>query len=473
MRRWFFTACGYIGSIYILLVVRAIFQSDNGKVMRINRINRYSLSVFTLLLAIYSHGIAAFSHDNDGRVSVIKCGQLLDVDQRVVSKNVMVLVEGAFIAAVAKNVDIPIGAKIIDLSDRVCLPGLMDMHVHLMSTDETGINFNKSSVGFVLTAVHNIQKLLNHGFTTIRVPGDRDYEWGLVELRNSVNTNLIAGPRMLVAGHSLGDESYVREKAKRRGASANKNEIMLAGALGARNAVRREVRHGSDWIKLSGDTGGFPGSVKRILTDEQIHAAAHEAHHLGARITAHIAGDETSRVAALSGLDSIEHGFFISETTAQLMKERGTYLVPTLGVAEVFWDLQKSNLMLSKRGGMSPLEISDWKLSITDARKNRDRSFKYAYKIGVKMAYGSDQTNPYMASREFYYLTRLGVTLWDAIAMATINSADLLGMKEKIGSIAVGKFADIVALPKNPLNDIEALEKVNFVMKSGVVIRHD
>lgn len=294
------------------------------------------------------------------------------------------------------------------------------------------------------------------------MPGDNDPEFGIVALRDAINQGVVTGPRMFVAPHLLqpiwGQFHITTEN--------DKNDLVSAGADAARDAVRSQVRHGADFIKVAADAGGImKDEITRVFTEEEIGAFADEARRLNKRITAHAHGEGAARSAVMSGYDSIEHGFYLSESTAKEMKKRGTYLVPTLGVYDIYFDERAD---FSRFGfDFSPNE------GMADRRKKRDEAFKFAYKIGVKMAFGTDEIWPDMAGREFSYLSRLGVSNWDAIAMATINGADLLGMKDQLGSISVEKFADIIALPENPLDNIEAMEKVSFVMKGGNIVRRE
>ena len=286
-------------------------------------------------------------------------------------------------------------------------------------------------------------------------------------MRNAVNRGVIPGPRLFVAGHKLGFQRYMKKDGKDVDAG---NHAVGAGVEGVREAVQNQVDHGVDWVKFIADAGNLKSEgVKRLFNDEDVQAFVEEAHRHNTPITAHAIGDEAAYVTAVAGVDTIEHGFYISEATAEEIKKRDIWLVPTLTVLDMFDDDKLY------------AEADDWLKAAIDAMRgvhlenieHRNVSFQYAYEIGVKMAYGTDMIWPKFSKREFFYLVRLGVSHWDAVKMATINSAQLLGVEDKIGSIAEGKYADIIALDGDPLTDIAAIESTVFVMKGGDVIRHD
>ena len=432
--------------------------------------NKSLLTTVATLLACFAFQGGIVQGAMAGQVTALKCGTLLDVEQKKSLNNITVTIDADRIIAVEKNGVVPADAKVIDLSDKICLPGLMDMHVHptIFDGQRRHVSATDSSAFLVINAIRSVQKLLQAGFTTLRIPGEQDHTYGMIDLRNAINNQVIEGPRLFVAPHRILSENHVVPTYP---------VAIPAGTDAARNEIRKQIRYGADFIKVNADLGGiFMREISRWHTVEEMKALVDEAHAWNKPITSHAHGDEAIRVAVMAGYDSIEHGFFMSESTAKEMKKRGTYLIPTLSVFDMLFDekmpVEEQYLESFMEEYFSRLHNSD-AFSITkEQRKIRDKSFKYAYKIGVKMAFGSDRGGIVRAHfREFAYLARLGVTPWDTIQMATINAAELLNKTDQLGSIEVGKFADIIALSESPLNDIEAFERgVDFVMKGGEIV---
>ena len=428
------------------------------------------VSLFLLALAAGCSGASDDSAREEtssvSNLTALECGRLLDVETETVLQNVTIVVEGDRIQSVEENSAAPSGAHRIDLSDKVCLPGLMDMHSHVMMSDFVPLG-EASSAMLALNAVTMISELLDRGFTTLRIPGDWDSEFGIVDVRNAVNSGQFRGPRMFVAGHKLGFHRYMKLSGIDADVGYHKVD---PGTEGVREAVRTQIEHDVDWVKFIADKGNLhTEGVVRIFDDEEVAAFVEESHKHDTPITAHAIGDEGSLIATLSGADTVEHGFYISKETAEEMKRRDVWLVPTLTVLDMFDD---ENFDVSKTS-MTQADFDSVKDIYLKNIPYRDEAFKYAYEIGVKMAYGTDMIWPAYAAREFTYLVKRGVTHWDAIQMATINSADLLGMKDDLGSVTPGKIADIVALEGDPLTDISAMEQVRFVMQGGRVVRED
>ena len=457
-------------------------------------------------VAFSTQGFAGSDHADTDKITALKCGKLLDVEQYKVLKDRTVLVQGERIIAINKGSTIPQDAEVIDLSDHYCLPGLMDMHYHPMAYPGQGKYFSyskkRSSAEYALIGASSVEEALHHGFTTLRIPGHPpDPEYALIDLRNAINEGLLKGPRLFVAPHGLFKEGAFDERIEtlsqqiqeaKEGTEKEDLEAGLSvwkhfqqakaaqlkpGQEGMREGVRRQIAHGADWIKIHLDTGGMLGSdiTENSFTHDELHALVDETHRLNKRVVVGAHGDVASLAATMAGADSVDHGLYISESTADLMKEKGTYLVPTLTIFNDFvWliDHEHSNLNTFERHGQLPYFKAQEK-TIRKEHKARSKSFQYAYKIGVNIANGSDQFTIMGALREFTHLVDQGVSHWDAIAMGTMNSARLLGMEQHIGSIAVGKYADIVAMPDNPLDHIEAIQQINFVMKNGELIRHD
>ena len=397
--------------------------------------------------------------------TVLRCGTLVDVEREQLVQQQDILIADDVIAAVGSGIAEPDGASVIDLTGHYCLPGLIDAHTHLMVG---GPGLNSSSAEKTLIGLRNAQTMLQHGYTTLRIPGDGDTGFGSIALRDAIAGGLFTGPRMQVAPHflcPLGGHCDRNAIAPDSGVPTAPH-VIAAGEDSAREAVRRELKYGADWIKVHA-TGGIMsvGDDPRVqsFTDAELAAFSDETHRHGKKITAHIHGAGAVKSAVRAGFDSIEHGTLMDEEAIEMMVESGTWLVPTVYVLDFIVGSGQSRRMTP--------EIM---AKAREVAKVRDDSFRKAYKAGVKMAVGSDQVYPHRHSaREFAALVRLGVTPMDAIVMGTLNGATLMDLEDEIGSIAVGKQADVIAVPANPLDDISVLENVEFVMLGGRIIRQD
>jgi len=400
----------------------------------------------------------------------LQCGDIVDPAQQKLNGPVTILVKGERIERVVEGLVSPDGYKFIDLKQKTCLPGLMDMHMHLSNLpNETKISdifLSRSSAAKVLTSLKNAQALLNHGFTTIRVTGDFDYRFGLIDLRNAINAGEFQGPRLLVAPHGLGPTGGHSDIGDMRNDFYDlKGHVFEAGTDNAREAVRRELKGGADWIKImvtGGMTTDHDDPTVSAFTDEEIQAIIDEAHRHNKKVAAHAHSDKGIIAAANAGVDSIEHGALMTDKAIEVLAKNGTWLVPST---------YKLDYMSAEGEGADKIRESFVK-KVQDAAVYADKMLKKAYKARVNMAFGTDpEFSHEITSREFGALVRRGISPRDAIAMATINAAQLLGLEHEIGSLEVGKFADIVAVPGNPLEDITIMEKVNFVMKNGAIVR--
>lgn len=405
-------------------------------------------------------------------ITLLRCGAIVDVERERIVPARDLLVENGVIRQIEAGLGTPAGVIVVDLSDRYCAPGLMDMHIHLFIDSRTGTlaqNFLNKSTGMnALQGLKRAQILLQHGFTTIRIPGDIDYGFAAIDIRNSINRGEFVGPRMLVAPHALSQlGGHVDLNDIRPDIPAPVNgTIVPAGVDNVREAVRREVKHGADWIKITASGGVMSQhDDPRIQgwTDEEIFAFADEAHRLGVKITAHVHGHQAGLTVARAGFDSIEHGTMLRDEAIEAMVENDVILVPTRYVLE--WILEQG-----ARGGITDDNLRKAKL----VDEMHQTALMKAYKAGVRIAMGSDPIFPHEESnREFAAMVSAGIEPWDAIRAGTIVAAELLGIEREIGSLSVGKAADIVAIRENPVDDITTLERVSFVMKGGVVVRND
>ncbi len=393
---------------------------------------------------------------------VLRCGWIIDgqSDERVA--NVSVLVRDGRIVEMGSDVRVPSGARQVDLSESTCLPGLIDLHVHLHAG-----GMNRSSAVKALGGLKGAQELLSWGFTTLRVPGDDGAYYFPISVRDAINRGDFVGPRMLIAPHMIsstgghGDYNDLAPDLETRAPG-----LVVDGPDEMRYAIREQIKHGADWIKLAA-TGGVMSAGDNpnvtAYTDEELFAAVDETHRHGKKITVHAIGTAGIKAAVRAGVDAVEHGILIDEEGIALMKERGTWLVPTIYVLNYVVE-EGPNV------GYAEESIAKGRALMVE----RDRRIRAAFAAGVKVAFGSDCIFPFdQATREFAELVRLGLSPMQAIKAATINAATVLGLEREIGTLEVGKLADVVAVDANPLDDIRSLENVSFVMKGGVVVKRN
>jgi imidazolonepropionase-like amidohydrolase len=411
-----------------------------------------------------------FSQAQDA-VYDIHCGKLLDVEKRRVIGNQHILVRSGTIAEIGSSVNAPADAIRIDRSQQVCAPGLFDTHVHLFidstkSTVDVG-RLQQSSAYNALLGMRNAQKLLNSGFTTLRLPGDFDPYFAAIEVRNAFARGDFIGPRMLVAPHAIsptGGHGDANSLGPDQDLPVFSN--IADGVEGARLAVRNELKYGGDWIKIMG-TGGVMSQHDdpevAAYTQEELNAFADETHRHKKKITAHVHGDTGGRMVVEAGFDSIEHGTMLSQETIELMAEKGTWLVPTRYVLD--WILERG-----QGSGITANNLAKAQL----VSRTHATAMRAAYEAGVRMAVGSDPIFPMEESiREFTAMARILEDNWFVLRAGTISAAEMLELDQLVGSLAVGKQADIVAMPLNPIDDMKNIEEVNFVMIGGRVVRGD
>jgi imidazolonepropionase-like amidohydrolase len=402
-------------------------------------------------------------------VVAIRAARLFDGRSDRMVENAVVVIEGSKIREAGSGLAIPPGATVIDLGDATLLPGFIDAHTHVTGEGSDNwlsdfyLGLRRSIPESTLLAATYARKTLASGFTTIRnVGADKDIDVGL---RNAIRNGWVEGPRMLVSRHPLGATGGHCDQTgfppSTFGPEGALDEGILHGADQGREAVRRQVKFGADVIKIcaSGGVLSLGDAVDAPqLTDAELTAIIDEAHRLGKKTAAHAHGDSAARAAVNAGIDSIEHGSFMTDQTMQLMKTKGTFLVPTLlagytvvGKAEKF-----------------PPEIAA-KARVAGAAA-RDM-FRRAVKNGVKIAFGTDAgVSPHGTSaREFALMVDFGGMSPAASLRTTAAAAELLGLGNLIGTIEKGKEADIVAVPGDPLKDIHVTERVLFVMKGGKV----
>jgi imidazolonepropionase-like amidohydrolase len=405
-------------------------------------------------------------------VIALKAARIFDGRSDRAVENGVVIVEGSRIREVGANLPIPPAATALDLGDATILAGFIDSHTHL--TDESSDNWladfyeglRRPVPETAILSTVFARKVLDAGFTTVRDVGSSDSVD--VGLRNAINRGIVAGPRMLVARDAIGatgghcDETGFPPGTF--GAEPGPEKGIIHGAAEARQAVRLDVKYGADVIKTcaSGGVLSLGDDVAAPqLTDEELAALVDEAHRLGRKTAAHSHGDLAARAAVRAGIDSIEHGSFLTDETLALMKSKGTYLVPTLLAGE--WTGGKADKF--------PPPIA---VKARAALAARSDMFRRALKSGVRIAFGTDSgVSPHgINAREFQLMVGLGMSPAAALRSAGPAAADLLGLADRIGTLEKGKEADIVAVPGDPLKDIQATERVFFVMKGGKIIRY-
>ena len=400
---------------------------------------------------------------------VIHAGTLIDGTSDIPRKQVSILVRDDKIVSVESGFQTPAGATVIDLSNATVLPGFIDCHVHMSAKLPSRVNeiedrMTHTDIDRAFDGAVFARRMLQQGFTTARDVGGGD---DTVSLREAIAAGKVPGPRLYVALEPLGPTAGHGDS--RTGLDSQLSHPGWDNGLvdtpeEARLRVREHKRRGADLIKLmpSGgiaSTGDDPRA--QLMTNEEMRVAVETAHSLGMKVAAHIYPAPAIDNAVKAGVDSVEHGSFATAQTFALMKDRGTYLVPTLSVYEVFYITARDHPELLAPG--TPAK----ELQFDPLPK---QNLALAVRSGVKIAYGTDLGEGDHAM-EFGLLIHNGMSPMQAVLAATGNAADLLGVADKVGSVRPGHFADIVAVPGDPLHDPDQFEHVSFVMKGGVVFR--
>jgi imidazolonepropionase-like amidohydrolase len=402
---------------------------------------------------------------------VIHAGTLIDGVSSTPRTKVSILVRDERIVSIDKGFETPAGAEVIDLSTSTVMPGFIDCHIHMSAklpqrTNATEDWLTHSALDRAFDAAEYMRAMLQQGFTSARDVGGGDET---VAVRNAINTGKIPGPRLWVSLEALGPTAGHGDPHSGLDPALShpgwENGI-VDSTDEARLRVREHKRRGADLIKLmpSGgiaSTGDDPHA--QLMTNDEMRAAVETAHGLGMKVAAHLYPPGAIENAVRAGVDSVEHGSFATADTFALMKSRGTYLVPTLSVYDVFYAAARDHPELLTPG-TAQKELANDLLP----KKN----FPLAVKSGVMIAYGTDLGEGDHAM-EFGLMIANGLNPMDAIIAATRNAADLIGASDRVGSIQAGRFADIVATGSDPLKDVSAFEHVDFVMKGGVVYRRN
>ncbi|MGI8616163.1 MAG: amidohydrolase family protein [Actinomycetota bacterium] len=402
---------------------------------------------------------------------VVIAGRLVDVAAGDVLRDRALVLDGDRIEDVVSSSEAPSGARTVDLSGQTVLPGLIDCHAHLIGQLDDGQGYaslvNRSSAQEALTGVTNALATLLGGVTTVRDVGTF-HAFVDLALREAIEDGRIPGPRMMCAGAYVtcpGGGGDITGLPPDVPVPAELRVGVSTGADQVRANVRRIFDAGADFIKVLATgavltSGTDPGEPE--LTEEEIRAAVEEAEARGTHVAAHAHGAEGAKRAIRAGVRSIEHGCLIDDETIELMVERGTYLVADMFDGD--WMLQEG----------PRLGYSDEVLRKTEMTNDTQReNFAKAVKAGVKIAFGTDSgIYPHgMNAKNLAFHVRFGQTPMEAIQSATLVSAELLGWEDRVGSLQPGRFADLIAVERDPLDDVTVLEDISFVMKGGEVVK--
>ena len=419
-----------------------------------------------LLLAI----VCTLTTLASAQVTAIRAGHLVDPDSGTVLADQVILIRDSKIEKVGKGIDVPVKATIIDLSRMTVLPGLIDCHTHVADGAHDGEpmgQFKKTGAQVVLESVPNARAMLESGFTTVRDVGTYR-ALGDIALRDAINRGDIVGPRMFVAG------AYVTISGGAGALTGLAPDIQLPWDLHygeanspweVRKVIRQLAHDGVDHIKVlsSGAVlthGSNPHSQE--FTPEELQAAVDEASHFGLRVEAHAHSPEGIKNAIRAGVASVEHASMIDDEGIALAKQHGAYLDMDIYDEECIQE--------EGRNGKMPKDFLEHDAQLGQIQRD---NFRKAVAAGVKMSFGTDAgVCAYGTSgKQFAFMVKYGMTAMQAIQAATSNAADLLGHSSEIGSLKPGKYADIIAVPGDPLADIRLLEDIRFVMKDGKIYK--
>ncbi|MCB0629162.1 MAG: amidohydrolase family protein [Lewinella sp.] len=414
------------------------------------------------LLAIYSLS---------AQKTILHCGKILNTESTGLLSEMSIVVEDGKITAIQKGYAPGSGDdQVIDLKDQVVLPGLTDMHVHIESESSPTQyleRFTLNDADVALRATTYAKKTLMAGFTSVRDMGGSGVN---VSLRNAINRGYVDGPRIYTAEKAIGTTGGHADPTNGRKRDEmddpGPKEGVINGPEDARKAVRQRYKNGADCIKITA-TGGVLSLAKDgqgpQFTQEELEAIVQTAKDYGFHTAAHAHGPEGMKRAVLAGITTIEHGTMMTEEIMELMKEKGTYYVPTISAG--MFVAEKA-----KQPGYFPPVIVPKALAIGPQIAD---TFAKAYKSGVKIAFGTDSAvSPHGDNgNEFIYMVEAGMPALEAIKAATLTPAQILGVSDQLGTLTEGKLADIIAVPGDPTKDIKVMTAVSFVMKDGKVYK--
>ena len=425
-----------------------------------------SVKVASTFLSLLVTSVSVFGQ-TAGKDVALRCGALFDGRGESLRKNVVLVIEGEKIKDVSSSA--PAGANVIDLSHETCLPGLIDTHTHvLLQGDITTADYDaqllKQSPEYrTILATVNARRALEYGFTSIRDLETEGAGYADADVKKAINDGVIPGPRMQVATRALDVTGAYPLQGYAPAVTVPHGVQVVDGADNARQAVREQISHGADWIKVYSDRS-YRVREDGVLDDiptftlEELKAIVDEAHRERHKVASHAMALYGVHNSVEAGVDSIEHGNYIADEDLKTMAARGIFYVPTIFVGEY--------VAQGRAAEGAPVWVKMIQI--------HEDTFRRAMKAGVKIAFGTDaggfdwKVNP---AKEFSSMVKFGMTPAQAMRAATSTAAELLGMKDSLGTLEVGKLADIVAVPGDPLADVAVMEKVDFVMKGGVVYR--
>ena len=430
--------------------------------MHSTRIDFGRLAIGLLLTVALAHGAQA----QNASLSAIKCGRLFDGKTPTLQENVVVLVEGYRIRAVGKSVAIPPEAKVIDLSHATVMPGLIDCHTHMFLH---GINYDeailkKSQQYRAIWASVAARKTLLAGFTSVRDIETEGGGYGDVALRDAINDGIVIGPRMQCATRALSITGGYSPYGYSPDVDVPKGAQIADGIDGVRKAVREQLANGADLIKIYIDhrRRGTPNpdmlTAWPTFSFDEVKTIVEEAAKVDAKVAAHVYTSQAAQTAIRAGIASLEHGIYLDDATFKMMAEKGVYWVPTLMAYMQFMD--------------DPKVTAERRRLMTGTTERHKEAFQRALKLPVKIAFGSDlDGNQETAGQEFVWMVRYGMKPLEALRVATIAAAELMGWQDRVGSLEPGKLADVVAVNGHPEQDITTMTRVSFVMKDGVIYK--
>ena len=424
---------------------------------------RYGVKLFVgIVLSTMLTSMGVLAQD----ITVIKAGSLFDSRSGDVTRDVLIVIEDDRIVAVMDgDEEIPDEAEVIDLSDSFVLPGVMDMHTHVVGNLANNFfaGYFQSPHRATIGGVVNAEKTLMAGFTTIRNVGAGDYMD--VALRNAINDGEVPGPRMAVSGPSLGITGGHCDRNSLNSSFEERSDGVADGPWAVREKIRTNVKYGVDLTKFCATGGVFSKGTKVGMTQytlEEMEAIVDESHTHGRKVAAHAHGNEGIKRAIIAGVDSIEHASFLDEEAVRMGMERGTFFA---------MDIYNTEYTLERGAENGVPEENINKEREVGTRQRQ--SFTLAVEMGAKVVFATDSgVYPHGDNgKQFARAVRFGMTPVQAIQSATSLTAELLGWEDQVGAIEEGLYADIIAVHGDPLDDISELEDVDFVMKGGVVYK--